>query len=83
ATPPSSLTAMPAHALAAAIAARKVSAVEVMRAYLDRIARLNPGVNAIVGLQDRDRLLQQAAQADAALRGGAPAGPLHGLPHAV
>lgn len=83
ATPPSALTAMPAHALAAAIAARKVSAVEVMGAYIDRIARLNPRVNAIVGLQDRDRLLQQAAQADAALRGGAPAGPLHGLPHAV
>uniref|UniRef100_UPI0038BB92A3 amidase family protein n=1 Tax=Novosphingobium sp. TaxID=1874826 RepID=UPI0038BB92A3 len=76
-------TAMSAHDLAAAIAARKVSAVEVMGAYLDRIGKLNPRVNAIVGLQDRDALLLQAAQADAAVKAGVALGPLHGLPHAV
>ena len=35
---PSSIVMMDAHALAAAIAARKVSCVEVMTAYLDHIA---------------------------------------------
>ena len=33
-----------------------------MNAYLDQIARLNPSVNAIVALQDRESLLKQAAE---------------------
>lgn len=80
---PSDITAMPGHALAGAIRARKVSAVEAMQAYLDRIARRNPAVNAIVALQDGGALLKQAADMDAAVRAGRPLGPLHGLPHAV
>lgn len=84
APPPSGpLTAMPAHALAAMVAARKVSAVEVVGAYLDRIVRLNPAVNAVIALQDRAGLLKQAAVADAAVLSGGPLGALHGLPHAV
>ncbi len=84
ASPPSgTITALPAHRLAAMIAARKASSVEVTGAYLDRIARLNPSVNAIVGLQDRAGLLGQAAAADAAVAAGGPLGALHGLPHAV
>lgn len=81
--PSGPLTALPAHVLAAMIAARKVSAAEVMTACLDRIGRLNPAVNAVIGLQDRAGLLAQAARADAAAHSGAALGPLHGLPHAV
>ena len=77
------ITALPAHRLAAMIAARQVASVEVVGAYLDRIARLNPAVNAVIGLQDRDELMKQAAAADAAVLSGAPLGALHGLPHAV
>jgi len=83
AEPSGPLTAMPAHMLAAMIAGRKVTAVEALEAYLDRIARLNPAVNAVIALQDRAGLMMQAATADAAVRSGAPLGPLHGLPHAV
>ena len=57
---PTDVTLMDACALSDAIRARKVSCVEVMTAFLDRIERLNPKVNAIVSLQDRDRSLAQA-----------------------
>ncbi len=56
---------------------REVSAVEVMEAHLDRIAAVNPGLNAIVTLRPRDELLREAEKVDAA---PGPRGPLHGLP---
>jgi amidase len=72
-----------ATALSAAIHTRKLSCVEVMTAYLDHIASLNPQVNAIVALQDRDALLAQARKRDGQLAHGESMGPLHGFPHAV
>jgi amidase len=77
------ITAMGAVDLAAAIRGRVVSCAEVMRAYLERIHRINPQVNAIVGMADDGVLLQAAEDADAALARGEPIGPLHGLPLAV
>jgi amidase len=79
----SDIVRMDAHSLSAAIAARKVSCVEVMTAYLDHIAILNPKVNAIVALQDRDGLLAQARERDAQVARGEIMGPLHGFPQAV
>jgi amidase len=83
ASTPTSLTDLSAVALSAAIAARRVSCVEVMGAYLDRIERLNPSVNAIVALENRGDLLRKAWKRDEALRRGDSLGPLHGFPHAV
>src|SRR5215467_9447070 len=74
---------MDARALAAAIHARQVSCVEVMTAYLDHIERINPLVNAIVALRDRDDLLAEAKEKDAQIARGEATGPLHGLPFAV
>ena len=74
---------MDATALAGAIAARRVSCAEVMSAYLDHIAALNPRVNAIVALQDGDALMAEARACDAELAAGRSRGPLHGFPHAV
>ena len=68
-----------ATGLRSMLRAREISAEELMRATLDRIAKVNPGVNAIVGLDDPDRLIAQARAAD----GAADQGPLHGLPIAV
>jgi amidase len=76
-------TALSATALAAAIAARQVSAVEVMAAFLDRIDRINPGVNAIVSQVDRAVLMAEAAEKDRLLKAQGPLGALHGLPMAV
>ncbi|GJE40859.1 amidase [Methylobacterium soli] len=72
-----------AVALSRAIHARSISCAAVMGAYLDRIERLNPAVNAIVALQERADLLRQAAARDAELARGRSRGPLHGFPLAV
>ena len=61
---------MDALALSRAIKSKQVSCVEVMNAYLDHIDALNPKVNAIVSLQDRGDLLQQAKARDEQLARG-------------
>jgi amidase len=83
ASPPSEIVMWDATSLAKAIQARKVSCVEVMGAFLDHIDRVNPRVNAIVALQDREGLLGQAQAHDDQLTRHEPVGPLHGFPHAV
>jgi len=77
------ITDLDAHALSRAVHAREVSCVEVMRAYLARIRRLNPTFNAIVNLADDDALLAQSAQRDAELARGASRGWMHGMPQAI
>lgn len=78
-----SITDLDAHALSAAIQAREVSCVDVMRAYLARIHRLNPKLNAIVNLAGDDALLAQARERDDELARGASRGFLHGIPQAI
>src|SRR6056297_3286625 len=58
---------------------REVSAEAVMRETLDRIAAVNPRVNAIVSLRDAADLIAEARAVDQ----GGPRGVLHGLPIAV
>jgi amidase len=69
--------------LATAIRQRKVSCVEVMTAYLDHIAVVNPKVNAIVAMRPRADLLAEAAEKDRLLDAGTYQGWMHGFPHAV
>jgi amidase len=66
--------------LAALIKARKVSAREVMAAHLERINRINPTINAIVGKLDDGQCLALATAADERAAKGEPVGALHGLP---
>lgn len=65
--------------LAAAIARRKISAVEVLDAHLAQFDKHNAAVNAVVML-DREGARQRARQADAALARGDTLGPLQGVP---
>ena len=58
------LTFTPAAKLVALYRARKTSPLEVMRALLDRIDRVNPRVNAIVTLA-RESALSEARRATA------------------
>jgi amidase len=81
--PPADIAFTPARELAALLAARELSAVEVMRAFLEQIERVNPKVNAIVTLRPGDELLADAAAADRKLAAGEAVGPLHGLPIAI
>src|ERR1700722_1803684 len=69
--------------LSQAISSKAVSCREVMATYLDHIERINPKVNAIVSLQDRDGLLQNAQERDAQLSRGEYLGWMHGFPHAI
>ena len=71
-----------AVALARRIRRREVSATEVLEAHLDRIARWNPAVNAVVTL-DSEGAYHRAQEADEALRRGEVWGPLHGVPITV
>jgi aspartyl-tRNA(Asn)/glutamyl-tRNA(Gln) amidotransferase subunit A len=64
------------------VAAREVSCEEVARAHLDRIAALEPGIDAFL-LVAPERALEAARRLDAALAGGAPPPRLAGVPLAV
>jgi aspartyl-tRNA(Asn)/glutamyl-tRNA(Gln) amidotransferase subunit A len=64
------------------VAAREVSCEEVARAHLDRVAAVEPAVDAFL-LVAGDRALEAARRLDAALGGGAAAPPLAGVPVAV
>ncbi|BBU33073.1 amidase (plasmid) [Burkholderia sp. THE68] len=81
-SPSNDIVSLDAVALSRAIHARDVSCVEVMNAYLAHIDAINPAVNAIVAMQNRDALLSLAAERDAQLSGGESLGPLHGFPQA-
>jgi amidase len=61
------------------IGERAISPVELLRAAIARIERMNPHLNAIVA-QSFDRALGEARAAEAAVRDGAELGLLHGLP---
>ena len=75
------ITQMDATRLAGAIASRELSPVEVVQAHLDRIAEVNPRVNAIVTLAAN--ALDTARKAEAGVKSGAKPGPLHGVPFTV
>ena len=67
--------------LAAAVADKRLSATEVTRAFLERIAQLNPAVNAVCTLNPR--ALDEAAACDRRLRAGGHPRPLEGVPFVV
>ncbi len=81
------ITDLDADALSRAIHTRALSCREVMQAYLARIHRLNPQLNALVNLAPDASLLAQADARDAELAPGRNArgssGWLHGLPQAI
>ena len=79
-TPP--IHCLSASAIAAAVAARRLSAVQVVMAHLERIAAVNPQINALVQIS-RDEALNAAVAADAQVACGGPLGPLHGVPFTV
>ncbi|MFH1044706.1 MAG: Asp-tRNA(Asn)/Glu-tRNA(Gln) amidotransferase subunit GatA [Pseudomonadota bacterium] len=64
--------------LSVLLAQKKLSSVELTQFYLDRVARLNPGLNAFVTV-DAERSLAQARAADAQIAAGR-AQPLTGVP---
>jgi aspartyl-tRNA(Asn)/glutamyl-tRNA(Gln) amidotransferase subunit A len=68
--------------LARMIATKDVSPVEVVRAHLARIERLDGTLRAYITVCG-DAALDAARAAEAALAAGQPLGPLHGVPIAL
>ncbi len=73
------VTSLSLSDLARAIRARKVTSVEATRAFLDRIARLDPTLRAYITV-DREGALAAAAALDHEAAAGTWRGPLHGVP---
>jgi aspartyl-tRNA(Asn)/glutamyl-tRNA(Gln) amidotransferase subunit A len=65
-----------------AVQTRQVSPVELTRACLERIERLNPGLNAFITVT-ADSALNEARTAEAEIARGEWRGPLHGIPLAL
>jgi len=76
------ITSLSAGEMASAIRRREVLPTQLLDAHLDRIARMNPQLNAFAYL-DADGARRQAKEADAALGKGSPLGPLHGVPISI
>ena len=68
--------------LARMIATKAVSPVEVVRAHLDRIAALDPGLRSYITVCD-ETALAAARTAESSLMAGQPLGLLHGVPYAL
>ena len=72
----------PATELVTMIRAKQLSPVELTRAALERIERVNPTLNAFCTLT-ADTALARARDAEAAVMRGGPLGPLHGVPYSI
>jgi aspartyl-tRNA(Asn)/glutamyl-tRNA(Gln) amidotransferase subunit A len=72
----------PATELAAMIRAKKLSPVELTRAVLARIEKLNPKLGAFVTPTPDLAMKEAKAAEDAVMKGGA-LGPIHGVPYSI
>jgi Asp-tRNA(Asn)/Glu-tRNA(Gln) amidotransferase A subunit family amidase len=68
--------------LGAAVRERRVSASELVGMSLERIERLNPPLNAVIGMRPEEALAEAAAL-DARIAAGGEVGPLAGVPFLV
>jgi len=68
--------------LATSVRGKRVSAVELVEASIDRIERINPSLNAVVALR-AEEALEEAANVDRRVSAGDKIGPLAGIPFLV
>ena len=80
--PPPELTQLTLVDAMAMLRHKAVSPVELARAFLARIERLNPALNAFITVT-AEQALQQARQAETEIQHGHWRGPLHGIPLAL
>ena len=78
----SDFTLRPVHLLSHDLMSRRLSAVDLTDAFLERIRMHDPKLHAFVAVHGDDARLAARA-ADAAIRSGHPVGPLHGIPVAL
>jgi aspartyl-tRNA(Asn)/glutamyl-tRNA(Gln) amidotransferase subunit A len=73
---------LPVSELSKQIAGKKITAVELAQAYLERAETLNEKLASIVTMT-REHAMRQAAEADQEIKRGRIRGPLHGIPYGV
>ena len=73
---------LPVSELSKRIESKKLTAVDLTKAYLDRSEKLGPKLNAYAKLTP-EIALQQAETADKEIKRGHYRGPLHGIPYAA
>ncbi|HZZ51145.1 MAG TPA: amidase [Pseudonocardia sp.] len=76
------ITWLPATELARFVRAKELSPDEVAEAAIERVERINPGINAIVAF-DADQVRRDAAELSASVARGDELGPLHGVPFTI
>ncbi len=79
---PSDLTALSIDEASRLIRARSISSVELVRAYIERIDRLNPRLNAFITITE-ELAYEQARERELEIARGQWRGPLHGIPVAL
>jgi aspartyl-tRNA(Asn)/glutamyl-tRNA(Gln) amidotransferase subunit A len=79
---PEELTSLNLHQAAELVRGKKISPVDLTRACLARIEKLNAPLNAFITVT-ADSALQQAHQAESEVQRGEWKGPLHGIPIAL
>ena len=72
----------PLEQLALYLKTGELKSADVVRAFLDRIERVNPALNAVVHLE-AEQALALAEKADKAREAGNVIGPLHGVPMTI
>ena len=80
--PATELTALTLHEASELVRKKSVSPVELTRACLERIAQLNPALNAFITVT-ADSALEDARRAEDEIQHGQWNGPLHGIPIAL
>ena len=78
----SEINFLSASKMAEQVRLQRLSPVELVKAHLAQIERLNPKLNAFVQIEG-DRALGQARQAEAKAKEGKDLGPLHGVPISI
>lgn len=68
--------------MARLIQTREISSVELVRAHIEQINKINPTLNAVTELLS-ESALKAAQAADQQLAHGEPCGPLHGVPVSI
>ena len=77
---PEELAFLPATELAALIHAKRITSTALTKMYIERLKTYSPKLNCVITLTE-DLALEQAKDADAALRRGKRLSALHGVPY--
>jgi Asp-tRNA(Asn)/Glu-tRNA(Gln) amidotransferase A subunit family amidase len=73
---------LPAVELARAVRQNRLSPVEIAEAFIARVERVNPDLNALIHF-DPDQVRADARELERAQQGSTPLGSLHGVPYTI